>query len=113
MFANYDALVSLVTIDRRASDEEKEAVLSMLRGDARKMPRLESAAVVSFQDAAKILGYTSKSGVYEAVRNGVLDGYYGGAAGDRAIGVTTESIKRALRSPRCTRRKQTCKGRRK
>lgn len=97
MFTNNEAIKTLVKSDITASREEKEAVLQAMNGVSRKNRNdyrdvLTSRAVVSFEDAAKMLGYKNRRGVYAAIRHGRLRGYYGGSSGNRASGVVADSI---------------------
>ena len=101
MFTNEEAIRTLVKSDVTATRDEKDAVLQAMngtcgkrRGDYREF--LSTRAVVSFEEAAKLLGYKNSRGVYAAIRHGRLRGYYGGSEGRRASGVTSDSIRDLL-----------------
>lgn len=98
MFLNLAAIETLVNADTKASPEEKERVIAALRGERPWPPqeRPVEKAVVGFKDAAAMLGYKGPRGVYRALRDGVLKGYYGGRKRRRCTGITMESIQRAL-----------------
>ena len=96
MFANLQALVTLVSSDNQATDAEKSAVLSAIQGGCPRPDPAVRAEVVSFADAARILGYKSARGVYRALHDGALEGFYGGRRQRRCTGITMQSINRAL-----------------
>lgn len=100
MFQNFLAIETLINSDLSATQEEKNLLLKALKGE---LPVLEGQkadevmpAVVKIPVAAKMLGYKSSYGVYKALRDGVLQGYYGGKSGKRITGVITKSIQKAL-----------------
>ena len=95
MFLNRDAIITLVKSDPAASDREKKSVVAAMSGDGASFSAA-GRAVVSFKDAAQILGYSGKRGVYRALHDGVLTGFYGGKHQQRCTGITMESIQRAL-----------------
>lgn len=97
MFANRSALELLVRSDTQATEAEKSSALAVICGrpDSQPTGGVEPE-VVSFETAAKILGYKGARGVYRALHDGVLQGYYGGKARRRCTGITRDSINRAL-----------------
>lgn len=97
MFTYQQAIEALIGSDPTATASEKAAVLSAL-AQTEKEPRRRTqseAEVVSLQEAARILGYTSTRSVRKAIRAGALVGFYGGR-GERVTGVTRASIREAL-----------------
>lgn len=105
MFANIEAIKTLVKADGSATKEEKNAVLTVIEGKCvkrtgRTEDMLNDSVVLSFADTAKILGYKNRCGVYAAIRHGRLRGYYGGKAGNRASGVLAESVRELLANGR-------------
>lgn len=93
MFANKSAIETLVNADTKASGEEKEQILSLLRGAVRTV--CEEAQVFSIADAAKYLGKPRKA-IYNLLRNGTLRGFYSGKTHARATGITRASLEAAV-----------------
>lgn len=91
MFACAAAIEVLVNGDPKATAEEKRRVINALRESASHETG-GPVRVVSFGEAARILGYKSKAGVYRAVRDGRLRGYYSRSDCRRATGVLISSI---------------------
>lgn len=97
MFANRSALELLVRSDESATEAEKSSALAAICGRLPNPPTADDEPeVVSFETAAKILGYKGARGVYRALHDGVLQGYYGGKNHRRCTGITRVSINRAL-----------------
>lgn len=99
MFTFAKSIEALVGADPTATAKEKAAVLSAL-ARVEKEPRRTAhaeAEVVSLQEAAEILGYTSTRSVRKALKAGALKGFYGGR-GERVTGITRASIREALSS---------------
>jgi len=100
MFANREAIEMLVRGDSTASDAEKSSVLGMMSGGGVAVSAKPEGErlVVSFEEAARMLGYRSLRGVYKAVGDGVLKAYYGGKSARRATGVLMSSIRQVTGS---------------
>ena len=99
MFANENAIRLLVSNDPTASRREKDIVISALLNLP--MSNCDDGCehrngVVSFDHAARVLGYRNKSSVYALVKKGVLRAYYGGAGKSRATGIILSSLNKAL-----------------
>ena len=91
VFAHQSALALLITADPLASEAEKATALAAIAG----RPPQADGEVVSFRRAAEILGYKGPRGVYRALRDGVLQGYYGGKNHKRCTGILMSSIRAA------------------
>ena len=98
MFANAQAIRTLIENDPTATRRERDSAIAALTGTAPALSPLEdgSRAVIRIPDAAKMLGYKGARGVYRCIADGVLTAYYGGRSRRRATGVTRESIIRAM-----------------
>lgn len=99
MFANKNALETLVNSDTKATSEEKLAVLLAIRGELDKVNANTNAQVLSIADAAKRLGKTRKS-IYHLLRTGTLKGFYSGKTHSRATGITLASLEAAVHNVR-------------
>jgi len=86
MFANREAIESLVKYDSKATRSEKGYVLSLLES---------RPLVVSVGKAAYMLGM-SRFFIYKCVKSGALKGIYGAGQNKRIAGVTVESIEAML-----------------
>ena len=95
------ACKAVISSDAVASQREKRRVIDalerLLRGDVDE-PRVcsEPTAVLTYPEAARMLGYRGARGVYQLVRKGLLDPVYGSIGRKRSHGVSRRSVERHL-----------------
>ena len=96
---------AVISSDAVASQKEKrrvvEALERLLRGeettcDDDPSVGVEPTAVLTYPEAARMLGYKGARGVYQLVRKGLLDPVYGSVGRKRSHGVTRRSVERHL-----------------
>ncbi len=103
--ATITACKAVVSADVVASTTTKQRVMEaldrILRGED-VLPRTggcgggEPSKVLTYPEAARLLGYRNSHGVYKLVRKGLLVPVYGGLNRKRSHGVTRRSMDRLL-----------------
>ena len=109
MFQNKTAILTLIENDPKASALEKRAAIDLIKGRASSCPeevcKPSQAYVVSFKEAAHLLGLPGKNPVrivYSMIQSGTIKAFYGGKKAERATGIISSSIEEALKRRRHT-----------
>ena len=99
MFANRLSLITLVRTDPCATDEEKAGVMDIIENGIsvpEKGGRPDVPKIVSFEDAATILGVKNKRSVQNLMHKGIVQGFYSGEKKRRATGIVGMSLMKAV-----------------